>query len=158
IGTSQNANVTATLGSSSQMTLVSLVGMPVITSATTASTVLGGAFSYQIAASNAPTSYGAAGLPTGLSINTATGLISGTPTTTGVSTVTINAANAAGTAQATLTLTVFAGTSVSFVQSAANEATSSLGVSATFPRNTSAGDLILVAFDVSGTAASTLSD
>ena len=39
----------------------------------------GTAFSYQITASNSPTSFSAAGLPDGLSVNTA-GLISGTPT------------------------------------------------------------------------------
>src|SRR5208282_4127663 len=79
---------------------------PVITSATTASGTVGSAFSYQITATNSPTSYGATGLPAGLSVSSSTGLISGTPTTAGTSTVTLSATNAGGTGNATLTLTV----------------------------------------------------
>ena len=45
---------------------------PVITSATTASGTVGSAFSYQITASNTPTTYSATGLPAGLSINSTT--------------------------------------------------------------------------------------
>ena len=64
---------------------------PVITSKATASGTVGIAFSYQITATNTPTSYSATGLPTGLTINSRTGLISGTPTAAGTSTVTIAA-------------------------------------------------------------------
>jgi hypothetical protein len=81
---------------------------PVISSATTASGTVSQAFSYQIAASNTPTSFAATGLPAGLSVNTATGLISGTPTTAAVSSVTISATNATGTGSATLTITIVA--------------------------------------------------
>ncbi|HTZ73918.1 MAG TPA: choice-of-anchor D domain-containing protein [Candidatus Aquilonibacter sp.] len=79
---------------------------PTITSATTSSGTVGTAFSYQIVATNTPTSYGATGLPTGLSINTSTGLISGTPTSAGTSSVTLSATNSTGTGNATLTLTI----------------------------------------------------
>ena len=81
---------------------------PVITSATTASGTVGSAFSYQITASNTPTSYGATGLPAGLSVNSTSGLISGTPTAAGTSTVTLSATNSGGTGNATLTLTIVA--------------------------------------------------
>jgi hypothetical protein len=79
---------------------------PVITSATTATGTAGSAFSYQITASNSPTSYGAAGLPAALSVSSITGLISGMPTASGTSTVTLSATNSGGTGTATLTLTV----------------------------------------------------
>ncbi len=79
---------------------------PTITSATTASAIAGTAFSYQITATNSPTSYGATGLPTGLSVNTTTGLISGTPSAAGTSSVTLSATNGTGTGSATLTLTI----------------------------------------------------
>jgi len=46
---------------------------PVITSATTASGTVGSAFSYQITATNAPTSYGATGLPAGLTVKVGQG-------------------------------------------------------------------------------------
>src|SRR6202007_1063429 len=71
---------------------------PVITSAATATGTVGKAFSYQITATNSPTSYGVTGtLPAGLTLNTGTGLISGTPSATGTSNVTITATNASGT-------------------------------------------------------------
>ena len=82
---------------------------PVITSPTTASGTVGASFSYQIAASNSPTSFGATGLPTGLTFNTSTGLISGTPSAAGASTVSISATNSAGTSPATLTIIISSG-------------------------------------------------
>ena len=81
---------------------------PSITSALTASGTTGSAFSYQITASNSPTSYNATSLPGGLSVNTGSGLISGTPTATGLTSTTISATNAGGTGSATLVITVVA--------------------------------------------------
>ncbi len=86
-----------------------VVAAPVITSATSAGGPTGTAFTYQIVATNSPTSYSATGLPAGLSINTGTGLISGTPTSVGVSTVTLGATNGIGTGNANLTLTITLG-------------------------------------------------
>ena len=62
------------------------------------STAVGGAVSLQINASGgtAPLSYRASGLPAGLSINSSTGLISGTVSTAGSSTVTVTVTDAAG--------------------------------------------------------------
>ncbi len=82
--------------------------IPVIYSAATASGVSGQSFTYQIAATNTPTSFNASGLPGGLSVNTASGLISGTPAAAGNSTVTLTATNVTGSGNATLALTVTA--------------------------------------------------
>jgi hypothetical protein len=89
---------------------ITVVAVPVITSATTTNGMVGSAFSYQITATNSPTGYGATGLPGGLSVNATTGLISGTPTAAGVSTVTLSATNSGGTGTGTLTLTISANT------------------------------------------------
>jgi hypothetical protein len=83
---------------------------PSITSSLTASATVGTAFNYATIASGTPTSYAATGLPSGLSINTSTGEISGTPTTAGSSSVTLSATNATGTDTETLELTVGQGT------------------------------------------------
>ncbi|PYM09168.1 MAG: hypothetical protein DMF15_06680 [Verrucomicrobia bacterium] len=88
------------------LTITILSGAPVITSPTTASGTVCNAFSYQITATNNPTSYSATGLPAGLTVNTSTGVISGTPTATGTFTVTISATNSRGTGSATLTITI----------------------------------------------------
>ena len=81
-------------------------GYPTLTSSPDANGTSGQAFSYQILAGNSPAAYGAAGLPAGLSVNTSSGLISGTPTIPGEHNATISAANAAGTTSMTLSLVV----------------------------------------------------
>ena len=70
---------------------------------------MGQSFSYQIAANNSPTSFNATGLPAGLTVSTSTGLISGTPSAAGTSTVTISAINSAGTGTGTVTVTISSG-------------------------------------------------
>jgi|GEM_PF-3290348 hypothetical protein len=86
--------------------------IPVISGSATATATSGSAFTYTITASNTPTSYAVTGLPTGLSINTTTGIISGTTSTAGVYIDTLKATNAYGTGTAVLTLTVSAATPV----------------------------------------------
>ena len=71
---------------SATLTLAIGVVAPVITSATSASGTVGTFFSYQITATNTPTSYAATGLPAGLTVSSTTGLISGTPTAAATST------------------------------------------------------------------------
>ena len=80
---------------------------PSITSALTASGTVGTRFSYQIVATNSPTSFGATPLPAGLTVN-ATGLISGTPTAAAVTNATITATNSGGTDTETLVITITA--------------------------------------------------
>ncbi|MBA2479822.1 MAG: putative Ig domain-containing protein, partial [Planctomycetes bacterium] len=79
---------------------------PVVTSSGSASGTVGQSFSYLITANNGPTSYSATGLPAGLTVNSSTGLISGTPTAAGTSTATVRATNAAGTGTKSVTITI----------------------------------------------------
>src|SRR5439155_10320349 len=61
-------------------------------------------FNYQVQAVNGASGFGASGLPPGLAINPATGLISGVPETEGTFAVMLSATNAYATATANLTL------------------------------------------------------
>jgi RHS repeat-associated protein len=133
---------------------------PLIISPLTASGSVGTPFSYQIAATEGPTSYSATGLPAGLSVNGATGFISGAPASAGTATVAITATNTSGTGGATLTLTITAAAAASFVQAAAVAAQGGANsVTLPFPANTLAGDLLLVAFDYgSSVTVSSVSD
>jgi len=82
---------------------------PVINSTLTASATYGMAAPvYTITATNNPTSFNATGLPNGLTINTTTGEITGTPTSITGSpySVTISATNSGETGTATLVYTV----------------------------------------------------
>ncbi|OGR49910.1 MAG: hypothetical protein A2X37_12025 [Elusimicrobia bacterium GWA2_66_18] len=89
------------------VTYETAISAPVITSSLSSTGTIGTDFSYQITAINIPVSFAAAGLPAGLSVNSGTGLISGTPTAVGTSSVTISAVNAGGTGVSTLTLSVY---------------------------------------------------
>jgi chitodextrinase len=108
-----NVSISATNGGGTgSATLALTIGTaalppaPVITSSLSASGTQNTAFSYQITATNSPTSFGASGLPSGLSINTSSGLIYGTPTGSGSFSIPISASNSGGVGTATLSLTI----------------------------------------------------
>ncbi|HZZ20233.1 MAG TPA: immunoglobulin domain-containing protein, partial [Opitutaceae bacterium] len=71
--------------------------LPALTSAALVSTPPNAKFSYTITATNNPTSFAATGLPSGLTLDSATGIISGTPTTPQVATIGLTATNSYGT-------------------------------------------------------------
>ena len=89
--------------------ILTIGGVPVVGSPPLATAIVGPPFSYQIVASGQPTSYSAAGLPPGFSIDALTGLITGTPTSAniGIYTIMVTATNDEGTsATFYLTLTI----------------------------------------------------
>ncbi len=86
--------------------LLHSVPVPQFTSGTLATSTQFTSVSYQIIASNSPTTYAATGLPSGLSLNSSTGLISGTATAAGTYSVTLTATNTTGAASKTLLVTV----------------------------------------------------
>jgi hypothetical protein len=89
-----------------QLVLALTTGVPGITSATTASGKQGQMFTYTITASNVPGSFSASTLPAGISLNPATGVISGPPIVSGVFPITIGVANEFGSDSRVLTLTI----------------------------------------------------
>lgn len=101
-----DSNSASSTSNSATLTVNPLPEIPAITSASAASAVVGKNFSYQISGTNTPTSFGATGLPNGLSVDPGSGLISGTPTATGISNVILSAANAGGTGSGNLQITV----------------------------------------------------
>jgi hypothetical protein len=89
-------------GSSLPLNLILTIGsFSKITSATTISGPSGSAFSYTLTADSSPVTYDLTGLPAGLSFNSTTGVISGTPTTSGTYTMTAGANNALGVGPST---------------------------------------------------------
>jgi hypothetical protein len=92
-GGSGNSSVTVSHGSSSSGNTVS------VTNPGSQSGTVGTAASVQVHATDSggqALTYSASGLPAGLSINSSTGLISGTPTTAGTSTVSVTATDSTG--------------------------------------------------------------
>jgi hypothetical protein len=90
------------------ITLRQVVPPPTLTDPGSQTLGLGAPFSLALAASPAGVTFSALGLPTGLTINPATGSISGTPSAAGVFDVVLRADNARGSSTARQTWTVVA--------------------------------------------------
>jgi hypothetical protein len=84
--------------------------LPIITSSTSASAEVGVEFSYQIVASNSPTSYkienSSGSLPAWLSLDASLGRLVGTPTGQGTLDLILHATNSVGTGSSSLTITI----------------------------------------------------
>ena len=109
----QTGPITVTTGSTVITTATPFVvtsppAVPAFTSATKVEGTINQPFSFQVTANGNPTSYAilTGELPPGLSFDTATGLISGTPTEAIVTGLNISATNANGTGQASLIIDI----------------------------------------------------
>ena len=93
-------------GKAATGTLRIVVVGPTITSPLFPSADIGQSFSYQITLSRSASSFTAVGLPPGLSLNAATGLITGVPTAVGAFNVAVTAQTSVGGATGTVRITV----------------------------------------------------
>ncbi len=133
------------------LTVVPAPATPAITSPLTASGRAGGTFTYQMAASNSPTSFVATGLPAGLSFNPTTGAVTGTPTTANTYSVSLSAANGGGLgAPSTLVIDVAPALSAPAIQSAAT-APAQVGVSFTYQITVRTTDTPILSYALVGT-------
>jgi uncharacterized delta-60 repeat protein len=87
---------------------IDILAQPTITSAPNASGVSGAAFNFVVTATQTPKAYAASGLPPGLTINAATGVISGTPTGAGNYTASVTATGAGGSSTSSLFISIAA--------------------------------------------------
>jgi sugar lactone lactonase YvrE len=108
LGVTVDASGNVYVGDSGDNEIQMAIALPVVTSSLAATDPVGKAFSYQITASNDPTSYSATGLPPGLALNPSTGAITGTPTASGTYTVEVSGMNQVEGVAADLILTVSA--------------------------------------------------
>jgi hypothetical protein len=107
--TTVNITASNTAGTATKsVALVVVPAAPVISSASTSNATLGVSYSHQITATNSPIRYATTSLPSGLTINATTGLISGRPTLAGNHSLTISASNAGGTGVQSHTLRISA--------------------------------------------------
>lgn len=104
-----NVNISATnaFGTGSAILIYTInPQIPVITNALSATGTVGIAFNFTLTATNSPDDFAALNLPSGLSLDTVSGIISGIPTSIGTYSVPIAASNITGTANATLVITI----------------------------------------------------
>ena len=109
-----------------------VLGLPTITSATSAPGTVGTAFTYDITATGSPTSYTASPLPAGLVLNSSTGAITGTPTAAGVTSVVLTATNPTGTSSPVTVTTTIAVAGIVPVINSATAAPGTVGTAFTY--------------------------
>lgn len=103
------ASTAAAYGEATLVITITTPAPPTIVSSSTLTCEQGQPLSptYQITATGGPTSYGViGGTVPGLAVNSTTGVITGTPTTPGVSSMTLSASNSWGTGTMSLSVTV----------------------------------------------------
>jgi uncharacterized delta-60 repeat protein len=133
---------------------VNTLATPVVSSAGQASGISGVPFSFTVAATPQAISFLASGLPPGLSINSSSGVISGTPTGAGTYKVTLTVSSATSSTTSNLAITVASSGGAAFVPSPSSSSDRLLNLSC---RAQLGGSNILIAgFVVSGTGSKTV--
>ena len=139
------------LGTVFKLTVALAQPSPVLTSADSFTAGAGQAFAFQITATDHPTQYTASGLPAGLSVNAATGLISGTTSTEGIYNVALSAANGARVGTGTLVLTVAPSVTLAATVPTVEAGSSEIG-EFTLQLSTAQDHDVVVSFTIGGSA------
>ncbi|HZZ20517.1 MAG TPA: putative Ig domain-containing protein [Opitutaceae bacterium] len=121
----------------------------VVNSAAIAAGTAGSAFNFTVTATQSPKTFSASGLPTGLTINPTTGVISGTPAAAGTYAVTVTVGNNGGTTVSTLMITVASQGSTRFTGTGTSSANRLVNLSSR--AELSGGQVLITGFVVSGT-------
>ena len=128
--------------------LVNTQAIPAVTSAPQASGTSGVPFSFAVAATQLPTLYAASGLPPGLTINPASGVISGTPKGAGTYTVALTISNSSGFSTSNLTISVASSGGASFTPAPLSSSDRLLNLSCR--AQLSGSNILIAGFVVSG--------
>ena len=147
--------VTAEDGVTTKTYTATVTRLPAPPAITNADLTAGGTYgtaitTYTITASNAPVSFSASDLPPGLTVDSITGAITGTPTSSGSFDATISATNAGGTGSATLTFTI--GKATASIALGDLQATYDGGAKSVTATTMPAGLTVNVTYDGSATA------
>ncbi len=111
------------------LTLTVKLPLPVITSSPSADGLVNTAFDYTVQATSVATSFSATGLPGGVIINSLTGVMTGSPTNTGIFNATITANNSTGATTNSLTIIIYNSVAPAPVITSALTATGNLSAS-----------------------------
>jgi hypothetical protein len=154
VSQSGDANYNAATSVTQTLTVTQSVAAPVVTSATINGTV-GILLSANITATNSPTTYALASgsWPVGLSLNSTTGVISGTPTAAGNGSVTVAAINGGGNGTGTLTINVSKGSQT--ISGVATTLSKEVG-SAAYSLNATVGSNLTLSYASSNTSVATV--
>jgi uncharacterized delta-60 repeat protein len=134
--------------------LFNSTSVPTVNSAPVVSGSSGSPLTFTVTATHSPKTFSASGLPPGLSINSTTGVISGTPTASGTYNVTVTVGNASGSTVSALTISIGAEGSTRFSPASTSTANRLLNLSSRAELN---GSQVLIAgFVISGAGPKTV--
>jgi PKD repeat protein len=103
--------------------------VPIVNSSSTVAGTSGTPLSFTVTATQSPKTFSATGLPAGLSINSTTGVISGTPTGIGTYSVMVTVSNGGGSTVSALTISIGSTSSTRFAPASTSAANRLLNLS-----------------------------
>lgn len=128
--------------------------VPVVNSSPSLSGSSGSPLFFTVTATQAPKTFSATGLPPGLTINATTGVISGTPTSSGTYNVKVTVSNAGGSTVSALTISIGSADGTRFTPSSTSSANRLLNLSSR--AELSGGQTLIAGFVISGSGPKTV--